>query len=61
MLKRVIKCAYIDGVIDFIKKNKSLKLFICTGTPNDEINDIVKARKIKNISQEFMVLLKQKN
>ena len=42
VVKDVIQSPYVNGVIDFIKKNtKRYKLFISTGTPQNEINKIL--------------------
>jgi phosphoglycolate phosphatase-like HAD superfamily hydrolase len=43
--EKVINSAYINGVEDFIKNNSTNTLqFICTGTPETEILEIVKRR-----------------
>lgn len=46
VVQKVIKSKYIVGVIDFLEKNKSLSLFICTGTPTDEIKKILIKKNI---------------
>ena len=45
----VITSAYVQGVLDFIKKNKkNYKYYISTGTPTDEILHILDKRKISS-------------
>jgi len=47
VVDRVIKAPYVQGVLEYIIKNhKKYKLFISTGTPNGEINTILKERGI---------------
>lgn len=48
--EKVVKSEYIKGVMEFIKKNSITPKFICTGTPENEIKDIVQQR---NISSHF--------
>ena len=44
---KVINSDYVDGADHFIKKNSELfKQYICTGTPDDEINKIVEGKHI---------------
>ena len=43
--KEVINAPYIDGVLEFLKLNSSKKQFICTGTPEAEIIEIVRKKK----------------
>ena len=45
--QKVIASKYLPGVIDFLKANKGKKQFICTGTPQNEIEDIVEKKGIK--------------
>lgn len=45
---KVVKSEYITGVINFIKKNHNTLKFICTGTPESEIIDIVHKREINS-------------
>ena len=45
--QKVITSNYIPGVIDFLKNNKGKKQFICTGTPQNEIEDIVKKKGLR--------------
>ena len=46
---KVINSDYVDGAAYFIKKNSKLfKQYICTGTPDDEINKIVEGKHITN-------------
>ena len=43
VLNSVISSSYLPGVMEFIKKHKSdKKIFICTGTPQNEIDFILK-------------------
>ena len=47
VVENVIKSNYIEGAYDFIKSNKEKYLqFICTGTPKEEIDIILKERNI---------------
>lgn len=49
VVNRVVKAPYILGALKFIQQNfNKIKLFISTGTPTEEINKILIARKIKN-------------
>tara|TARA_B100001057_G_scaffold296302_1_gene296457 strand:- start:16067 stop:16690 length:624 start_codon:yes stop_codon:yes gene_type:complete len=45
--KKVVASKYLPGVIDFIRENKEKKQFICTGTPQNEIRDIIEKKGIK--------------
>jgi len=48
VLQKVIDSDYIPGVIEFIKSRfKNTDLFICTGTPETEILEILESKKIK--------------
>ena len=42
---KVIAANYIPGALEFISKNKHKRQFICTGTPQTEIEEIVKKKK----------------
>ena len=44
--EKVIKSEYIKGIIEFISNNSNIPKFICTGTPENEIKDIVQQRNI---------------
>lgn len=44
--EKVIKSEYINGVIDFIRNIPNTPKFICTGTPENEIKDILLQKKI---------------
>ena len=47
VVDKVIAAPYVTGVLEYMKKYyKQYKLFISTGTPTKEINQILKARKI---------------
>jgi len=50
--QKVIASKYILGVIDFLKANEGKKQFICTGTPQNEIEDIVEKKGIKALFEE---------
>lgn len=43
---KVIKSEYINGVLEFIRDIPNTPKFICTGTPENEIMDIVQQRNI---------------
>ena len=43
---KVIKANYISGALEFISNNKNRRQFICTGTPENEIKEIIKAKGI---------------
>lgn len=51
--KEVINAPYIDGVLEFLKLNSSKKQFICTGTPEAEIIEIVRKKKIFNLFKQI--------
>ena len=54
VIDKVIESPYVLGSLDYIKKNyKNYKLFISTGTPTLEINEILKARGIKHYFLEI--------
>ena len=44
--EKVIAANYIPGALDFLKNNKHKRQFICTGTPENEILEIIKAKEI---------------
>ena len=46
--EKVIASNFIPGALDFIKKNQNRRQFICTGTPQLEIDEIVNEKKIKS-------------
>ena len=49
---RVLSCEYVPGALEFIKRNhRNISLFIISGTPHDEMQQIVKA---KNLDQYFI-------
>lgn len=50
--QKVIASEYLPGVIDFLKANEGKKQFICTGTPQNEIEDIVEKKGIKALFDE---------
>ena len=49
VLEKVINSKFIDGVFEFLNYNYSnnVKQFICTGTPQEEINFIAKNKSIE--------------
>ena len=47
--EKVIAANYIPGALEFISKNKHKKQFICTGTPQTEIEEIVKEKNIQSL------------
>jgi len=47
VVEQIISAPYVDGAIEFIKNNhKKYDFFISTGTPQNEIEEIIKKRKI---------------
>jgi len=47
VVEEVKKCPYVPGALEFINENsKNLKLFIASGTPEEELISIVDARGI---------------
>ncbi|HMB44557.1 MAG TPA: HAD-IA family hydrolase [Candidatus Methanoperedens sp.] len=47
VVEEVKKCPYVPGALEFIReKSKQMKLFIASGTPEDELVAIVNARGI---------------
>jgi HAD superfamily hydrolase (TIGR01549 family) len=47
VVKKVIDSPYVPGVLEYIHKcNKKYKLFISTGTPTEEMNQILDGREI---------------
>ncbi len=47
VVEEVKKCPYVPGALEFIrKKSKKLKLFIASGTPEEELRNIAAARGI---------------
>ena len=51
VINKVVNAPYIPGAFQFIKKySKKLPLFICTGTPTGEINEILER---KNLARYF--------
>ena len=46
--RKVIDSDYIPGAINFLEKNISKKQFICTGTPQNEIEEIIREKKIES-------------
>ena len=48
VVEKVIDAPYVPGALDYIKKYyKQYKLFVSTGTPTEEIKQILKGRNIK--------------
>lgn len=50
--QKVIASNYLPGVIDFLKANKGKKQFICTGTPQNEIEVIIEKKELKALFEE---------
>ncbi len=51
-LEAVLACEYVAGAVEFLKKyHKKLKLFIVSGTPEDEMRMIVKKRGLTKYFQ----------
>lgn len=51
--RKVITCPYVEGVMDFITRNKGkYKFYIASGTPSVELNQILKKRKIDKLFSE---------
>ena len=49
VMEKVIKSSYVPGVLDYIQKcAKKYKLFISTGTPTDEMKQILNQKGIAN-------------
>lgn len=49
VVQKVIESSYIPGVLDYIKKSyNKYKLFISTGTPTEEIKEILIGKNIYN-------------
>lgn len=47
VVEEVKKCPYVPGAFEFIRKrSKNLKLFIASGTPEEELHSIVAARHL---------------
>jgi phosphoglycolate phosphatase-like HAD superfamily hydrolase len=47
VVEKVIDAPYVPGVLNYIQSNyKKYKLFISTGTPTDEMNQILNGRRI---------------
>ena len=58
VIDKVIAAPYVPGVLGYIKKSyKQYKLFISTGTPTEEMKQILEGRKI---DQYFYVMVKKK-
>ena len=54
VLEGVISSKYISGAIKFINQNRfKRKLFICTGTPQNEIELILKRKGISNLFDDI--------
>ncbi len=50
--KRVLKCEFVPGAIEFLGKHyKKTKFYIISGTPQDEIEHIVEARGLSKYFQ----------
>ena len=55
VLSKVVACPYIPGVVDFIRKSQSTYThFVISGTPHDEMNEIIQRRNIARYFQGIM-------
>jgi len=55
VLRKVVSSPYIPGVIEFIQKTQSkYKHFVISGTPNEEMKEIVSQRNIQDLFQDVM-------
>jgi len=62
VLKQVISCQYVPGVLKYIQKcYEKYNLFISTGTPTDEIKEILIGRGIAQYFTEIYGSPMQKN
>lgn len=55
VLNKVVSAPYIDGVIDFIESTQNqFKHFVVSGTPHEEMKEIIDRRKISDLFLEIM-------
>ena len=53
-LEKVLKASFVDGAKEFLDKNKNrYQLFIVSGTPEQELNDIIKIRGLREYFREI--------
>jgi phosphoglycolate phosphatase-like HAD superfamily hydrolase len=53
VLEKVVTCPYVPGALEFIEKYANVfPLFIASGTPEDELEEILERRKIKDYFRE---------
>lgn len=53
VLEEVLKAPFVPGALEFLKTNKDrYGLFIASGTPEEELHDILKRRKLKGFFKE---------
>ena len=54
VLKETLNASFVKGMPEFLEENyKKFPLFVVTGTPNEEINSIIKKRKLNFYFQEI--------
>ena len=52
VFKKIIKCQFIEGAREFLENNKNdYSLFISSGTPQEELENII---RLKNINEYFI-------
>lgn len=53
VLEKVVTCPYVPGALEFIEKYANeFPFFIASGTPDDELTEILERRKIKDYFRE---------
>ena len=61
VLKEVLKAPFVPGAIEFLNRNKEhYHFFIASGTPEEELHNIVAHRKLNHFFQEIHGTPKQK-
>jgi phosphoglycolate phosphatase-like HAD superfamily hydrolase len=54
VFEEIIKAPFVGGAEDFIVRNqKKYMMFVASGTPDEELRDILKRRKISNLFKEI--------
>lgn len=55
VMRKVIECSFVPGVLEFIQKHKNkFRLFIASGTPQNELREIVAQRGLTNYFCEVL-------
>ena len=55
VFEKVVKAAYVPGAMAFVKQHyQQTPLFIISGTPEDELREIVKRRKMQHYFREIL-------